>query len=203
LRFCRNWRRIDRSIVGGLWLSHHAKMIKATGRSVEELGIQADNSQVHWSGLGAREAFHRGNAKLPHLPGAPIPRLCAWRTSLTSSRWTKLPSSSWHSPKQREVWLARYRADCAYSSWSKRGLREADAKQKWWDEVKATGQEHLWSSWRRALRKRRNLFRNQSLSCLSLRAPRVKTKGKTYWCPVEEVEGLLGTPGVGFFSGLG
>lgn len=102
LRFIRNWRGMARTLVGALWLRHRAPSIKATGRSVSALGIPADNSQLHWSGLAGREAFFRGSRGSPPMPEIPVPILRRGVHLDLMDSWTKMPKSDIHSGRQKK-----------------------------------------------------------------------------------------------------
>ena len=185
LRFCRNWRRMPRVWVGALWLKERAASIKATGRSVVGLGIPADNAQIHWSGLSAREAWYRSTMGHLATPEPPVPVLNRKLSPNVTKEWTKMPKSDLHSGREKSAWLSEFRSACFNHAWSTTGEVNGSAEAEWWESVKSTGSEHLWAQWKASLRRTPRLFRGLGLSCLRLRSVRLPTRNPGYWCPID------------------
>lgn len=188
LRFCRNWRGLDRTIVGGLWLRRQASAIRACGRSVVGLGIPADNSQVHWSGLGRREAWFRSEHAHLAAPEPPIPLLNRKVSPNVTKEWTKLPSSSKHPGWMRKKWEKQFRQDCFDYAWSSQGGIRESADDLWWEEVKSGSLEHAWCNYKASLRKKPNLFRLWARKDLRLRPVPLPDRVSSFWCPKDQVD---------------
>lgn len=182
LRFCRNWRRMSRVHVGALWLRRHASAIKATGRSIWDLGIFADNAQIHWSGLARREAWYRSEVPILAAKVPPVPILSRSLSPLVTKEWTKMPASSLHSGVQKSQWQSEFREACFVHSWTFGGVDDR-AEDLWWEEVKRTGVERQYRNYYASLRKKPNLFRHFVRRDLRLRSLLVPVRVRSYWCP--------------------
>jgi len=184
-RFVRNWRGMARTLVGALWLRRRASCIKATGRSIRGLGIPADNSQIHWSGLTRREAWFRSEHAWLAAQESPVPILHRKLSPNVTKEWTKMPKSDLHTGRQKKLWQDEFRQACFSHSWQTSGEVSATAEDLWWDEVRSTGMEHLWTNYRRALRKRPGLFRGWVRYDLRLRSLPGESVVPGYWCPID------------------
>jgi hypothetical protein len=206
-QFTRGWKGLAHSLVGGLWLRRHAAMIKATGRSVLGLGIRATNAQIHHSGLSAREAWYRGPSRSAVVdPESPVPRLKRFAGSGPADEWAQIPNVGEFPGQRLKSWATEYREICFAYAWSK-DRKFVDAKEAWWEDVKATGRENQWANYRRALtcstrpipfsgvtaahRKMAGLC-NQ----LSLRSPVFVVRKKTMWIPRDSIPRYR-FPGIG------
>lgn len=187
-RFTRNWRGLDRTIVGGLWLRRHAPAIRACGRSIVGLGIPADNSQVHWSGLGRREAWFRSEHAHLAAPEQPIPLLNRKVSRNVTKEWTKLPSSSWHPGRMRKKFLEQFRQDCFDYAWSCQGGCRESAEDLWWEEVKSGSLESCWVQYKASLRRKPGLYRGWVRKDLRLRPVPFPERIKSFWCPLDQIE---------------
>jgi len=188
LRFCRNWRGLARTLVGALWLRRHAGQIKACGRSIRGLGIPADNSQVHWSGLGRREAWFRSEHAHLAAPEVEVPVLYRKVSLNVTENWTKLPSDFGHSGALRAEWDKQFRQDCFDHAWSAQGGCREDAESLWWKEVKSTGMETCWRQYCLSLKRKPSLFRGWVRKDLRLRSVPLPERISSYWCPKDQCE---------------
>nr|QRW41672.1 MAG: RNA-dependent RNA polymerase [Picullus virus] len=201
-RFCRNWRGMARTLVGALWLRRKSGAIKACGRSVVGLGIPADNSQVHWSGLGRREAWFRAEHAHLAAPEAPVPILNRKVSPNVTKEWTKLPNSSQHPGRKRKEWHQAFIEACFNHAWSDQGGCRESAEDLWWEEVKSSGMETAWRNYKAALRKRPHLYRGWVRFDLRLRSVPLPERVPSFWCPKDQVD-LPRAPGhVLFVDGL-
>jgi hypothetical protein len=187
-RFTRNWRGLARTMVGALWLRRHAPAIRACGRSISGLGIPADNSQVHWSGLSRREAWFRSEHAHLAAPEPPIPILHRKVSPNVTKEWTKLPCSSRHPGRMRKKGGEQFRQDCVDSAWSCQGGCRESAEDLWWTEVKRGSLEHCWVQYKDALRRRPRLFRGWVRKDLRLRPVPLPDRVRSFWCPLDQIE---------------
>jgi hypothetical protein len=134
VRFTRGWKGDARRLVGALWLRAHGASIRATGRSVEGLGIPADNSQLHTAGLSVREAFYRGSKSFLRLPESRVPQVPQGRAVRLHEEWVKYNGPTMTTPSQERSWLSEFRSRCHHEVWQPHGPRvEPDNEVRWID----------------------------------------------------------------------
>jgi hypothetical protein len=165
-RFVRGWKGKSRTIVGGLFLSSHRRVISATGRSVEGLGIPADRSQICASGMADRERFLRcSRAELAigmredQLPAVVL------RGGVTGTPpgWKQVEHRT-VSNGVRRVYRDLYSVRAYEHSWANNFTPDTAA---WWKKVREGGAESAWHSFR----KRNLLVKMTGLSPTALLPP--------------------------------
>lgn len=189
VRFIRNWKGDSRRLVGGLWLRWAGPQIRASGRSVEALGIPADNSQLHTAGLAVREAFFRGSNPLLRIPEVPVPLFNSRRdASGASLGYVKVTTAINATPAEYRRWDTEAIERMAAFRWERRG-RPVNAKEEWWSQVRATGFESAWTSWKRTARRSSKMLGMGQRFCLNirLRNPTVRAFRRARWVPVDEL----------------
>jgi len=195
-KFIRNWNGESRRLVGALWLRSKRCAIQMTGRSVNQLGIRADNSQLHTAGLAPREAYFRGRYALLALPETELVRAKSDRQGQPVEDWSFTRRPILSKPRERFVWDLQYREACALSAWYPTVCRSEIYWDEWWREAAATGREGQWLAWRRTVKRVHRMVRSLNLS---LRAPDLAQPCKGQWVPKDELPTrLCSFPGVGF-----
>jgi hypothetical protein len=195
-RFIRNWKLESRRLLGGLWLRCHRSRLQKTGRSVRQLGIPADNSQIHTAGLAPRESFFRGRLSVLELPESELPPVRRGRKGQPCDEWvfTRRPILS--KPRERFLWDHQYRDACRISAWKPEVGRDEIYWDEWWSEASATGREYQWLAWRRTVKRVHKMARSLNLI---LRAPSARPCRKGQWVPRDEFPArLCSRLGVGF-----
>lgn len=196
-KFIRGWKGLARRLVGGLWLRSRRSQIQATGRSVEDLGFRADPSQLHTAGLADREAFLRGSksTRASRNPTPPLPRYRG-DTPLRSD-WVFTHSPLWYSSEESDKADQDHRDWCSAQAW-KPAMGINVAWEEWWREVRGTGLQAAWLSWKRTARKVRSFRGCRSLG-LSLRSARETTFQRGRWVPSCEFQFVrCERPGLGW-----
>lgn len=153
-RAIRGWTNEGRRLVGAFWLACKSRAIQASGRSVVGgLGIPADNSQLHTAGLAPREAFFRGQRGCLAIQESPPPTAPLDHRNPACDEWI-FSSRPFHSvPRERKEWDTAHREACSQVVWQPCETRPEVLWGKWWDELKSTGFESSWLSWRRTARR--------------------------------------------------
>jgi hypothetical protein len=199
VRFTRGWKGDARRLVGALWLRAHGASIRATGRSVEGLGIPADNSQLHTAGLSVREAFYRGSRSFLRLPESRVPQVPQGRAVRLHEEWIKYNGPTLTTSSQEKSWLSEFRSRCHYEVWQPHGPRVEPDVEVRWKEIKETGYESAWFAWRRTVKRASRLLgRSRPLNTI-LRPPAdTPPSGGGKWIPRSELPALICSfPGVG------
>jgi len=194
-RAIRGWTNEPRRLVGGLWLSCHRSAIQASGRSVRELGIPADNSQLHTAGLAPRESFFRGQHGCLAIKESPVPAVPLDRRNPSCDEWVFSSLCFLSNPRERFSWDTMHRESCSESVWQPSLSRPEVLWDEWWEGLKSSGFEGSWLSWRRTVRKvhRMGLRLNTRLRTL---AEFPRRRGQ--WVPRVELPARLCLyPGVG------
>jgi len=194
-RAIRGWTNESRRLVGGLWLRCKRKSIQATGRSVRALEIPADNSQLHTAGLAPREAFFRGQHCCLAIQESPVPAVPLDRRNPACDEWVFSSRCFLSNPRERCRWDTEHRQMCSLSVWQPCETRPEVLWDKWWDELKSSGFEGSWLSWRRTVKKvhRMGLRLNTRLRTLA-ESPRRRGQ----WVPRVELPARLCLyPGLG------
>lgn len=182
-RFIRGWKSEGRRLLGGMWLRHRRSQIQASGRSVEALGIPADNSQLHTAGLAVREAFYRGYRACLRLPESPMPP--APLGGFEPSEWVSVPRARIAAKQSEEIdWRKRAREDFSRRPWQVLGGRASLAWDDWWNEVKSSGREDQWRAWKRTTKRVHQMGFTYNLI---LRPPAVRKAVKAMWIPRYEL----------------
>nr|UJQ92001.1 MAG: putative RNA-dependent RNA polymerase [Botourmiaviridae sp.] len=193
-RFIRGWKSDARRLLGGMWLRHRRSQIQATGRSVEVLGIPADNSQLHTAGLSVRESFYRGYRSFLRLPESPVPPVPLKGFSLLD--WVSVPRVSVSATLSEEIsWRRQARNDFASSLWQRRGNAAVVGWDDWWNSLRLSGYEQQWLAWKRTTK------RVHRMGCrlnLILRPPAARNAVKAMWVPRLELPFRTG-----LFRGIG
>jgi len=164
-------------------LRHRRSQIQASGRSVEKLGIPADNSQLHTAGLSVREAFYRGYREPLRLPESPIPQV-PLRGSAPSN-WVSVPRLGILATLSEEIrWRQSARTEFSQSLWQRAGDAAVNDWGEWWNLLKSSGREDQWLAWKRTTRRvhRMGLRLN-----LVLRPPAVRKARSAMWVPRSEL----------------
>lgn len=196
--FIRGWKLDSRRLVGGLWLRAHAATIRATGRSVWRLGIPADPSQLHTAGLVAREAFFCGKfSSVPESPLPPTPH--DFSDPRRGKEWSFVHEPTLASAREVSAWDDEHAQWCVSQAWEpveRAGCAHRVRRwETWWTEVKASGFESAWSSWRLTAKRARSLCPSLGLS---LRQRAVVPPARGVWIPADIVpQYRLSRPGVG------
>jgi hypothetical protein len=201
VRFIRGWKGDARRVVGALWLRAHGGAIRATGRSVEGLGIPADNSQLHTAGLSVRESFYRGSRSLLRLPESRVPQVPQGRAVRLREDWVRTSEPTFSTRVQEREWLSLFRSRCHHEVWQPHGARVESDNEVRWQEIRSTGLEPAWHAWKRTTKRAARLLgRGTCLLNLVLRPPAdVRRSGGGKWIPREELPALLCSfPGVGY-----
>jgi hypothetical protein len=183
-------------LVGALWLKSKRCAIQATGRSVGQLGIRADNSQLHTAGLAPREAYFRGRYALLALPETELLLPKKDRQGQPVEDWVFTRRQILSTPRERCSWDRQYRDACSLSAWMPSVLRAEIFWDDWWREAASTGREGQWLSWRRTVKKVHRMARSLNLI---LRSPSSVPLSKGQWVPRHEFPArVCSFPGVGF-----
>lgn len=183
-RFVRNWTNRSRRLVGGLWLKSHKSRIQKTGRSVEKLGIRADNGQLNTAGLAPREAFFRGRYGLIPTLDSPLPSVRPDRKGRPCDEWVYCRQPIFSKPYERFVWDRQYGDACAAEAWYPPCARAPLFWDQWWREASHTGFESAWLSWRRTVKRVRKM---RCYLNLFLRPPDERPLSKGQWVPKHEL----------------
>lgn len=199
-KYCRNWKLEARRLVGGLWLRAFRPQIQASGRSVcGGLGIPADNSQLHTAGLADREAFFRGKfLALQESPLPPSPH--DFSDPREGKEWTLVRAPVWCSAREKAEYDESHRAWCVRHRWEgvERATCEARARRwaDWWADVRRTGYQSSWLSWKLTASRARRLCPSLGLSLREVARRRAPAPG--VWIPASIVpQYLCSFPGVG------
>lgn len=186
-RFCRGFRGDARRIAGALWLECHRREIDATGRSVWELGIPADNAQLHTARLAVRESFFRGSKSVLRLPESPIPSVGSVSgMSGIPEGWVK---ANVHGVPKRQVrtWGRLFGEACLEKVWQPSPpVSVEELRNLHWAEVQRTGRASQWFAWRGTVKRAARLLGGKPLN-LILRPPDPKPSRRAEWVPESEV----------------
>jgi hypothetical protein len=194
-RFIRGWKGEARRLLGGMWLRYRKSQIQATGRSVEGLGIPADNSQLHTANLAVREAFYRGYRSCLRLPEQPVPEVP--RSNVSMLDWVKFPTVRLAADgMQIHSWQKQSREEFSALVWKPSRESSSVLWSKWWEDLKSTGRESQWLSWKRTTRKVHGMGFKMNLI---LRPPAAYVRLKRAWVPRAELLALSGS----FRGGVG
>jgi len=151
-RAIRGWTNESRRLVGAFWLRCQRRSIQASGRSVRGLEIPADNSQLHSAGLAPREAFFRGQHGCLAIQESPVPAVPLDRRNPTCDEWVYSSRCFLSSPRERKSWDTMHREACSQAVWQPLEARPEVLWDKWWEELKSSGFEGSWLSWRRTVK---------------------------------------------------
>jgi hypothetical protein len=194
-RVVRGWTGESRRLVGGSWLSSQRRAIQASGRSVWELGIRADNSQLHTAGLAPREAFYRGSHGCLGLPESPVPGVPLDRKNPACDGWVFCSRPLVSRPRERFEWDQRHRTECAESVWQPMSVRSEVLWDRWWEDLRSSGFESCWLSWRRTVKKVHRMGVRLNTRLRALEEP---PRRRGQWVPRDELPFRLCLyPGVG------
>nr|WPR16991.1 MAG: RNA-dependent RNA polymerase [Sjack associated botourmia-like virus 29] len=195
-RFIRGWKGESRRLLGAMWLRYRRKHIQASGRSVEEWGIPADNSQLHTANLAVRESFFRGGKSWLRLPDCPIPPVPLQGVALLD--WVRAPTARLGvNGSQVDRWQKESREEFARRVWRPGESAPSVLWNEWWEDLKRTGREDQWLAWKRTTK----LVHRMGVRLnLVLRSPATRNLVKRSWIPRAEYASLARVfkGGVGF-----
>jgi hypothetical protein len=168
MKFQRGWKGEARRLVGGLWLRCFSSKIRATGRSVWQLGYGADASQLHTAGLVDRESYLLGSkGSLPLCKPLPTPPH-DFSDPGEGKEWSFFRGPLFCSASEEAEWDEQHQSWCRDRRWKSVPRTGEDARalrwRKWWEEVKASGFESQWRAWRRTAARVRKLCPSLGLS---------------------------------------
>jgi len=148
--FCRGFKGETLEVVQSTYLRFRSKEVRASGRSLMALGVRAYATAIAKAGLWRRELWfsevgaHGSNAeqRLPVNPGK-----IKW-VGLPAG-WERVPLSKSPSRRraQREAEIPFWEAVVS-STWDGPVSKNSKLRNHW-REVRLTGLESAWSSWRR------------------------------------------------------
>lgn len=194
-RAIRNWTNESRRLIGGFWLQSWKRAIQKTGRSVERLGIPADNGQLHTAGLAPRESFFRGSKRCLTLPEDPLPPIPSDRKNPACDEWVLTHQPIISNGVLRSKWDTLHREACRTVVWQLPEVTRDDAKDGWWDDVCRTGKERMWLAWRRTSRRCHSLGMRLNIP---LCPPKDSPNAKGQWVPRDELPFITSSfPGLG------
>jgi len=184
-RFIRGWKLDSRRRVGALWLRSFGRTIRATGRSVEGLGIPADNSQLHTAGLAVREAFFRGPREELRLAEVPIPSVSSEIRDQHGDVWVCTSESIRSSPSEEKAWASQWKEVALALSWQPK-VCTPPSPETIWREIKVGSREQQWRAWRSTVKRAARLLGGKPLNSI-LRVPRVGCRKVPRWIPAVEL----------------
>jgi len=194
-RAIRGWTNESRRLVGGLWLDCQRPAIQASGRSVRALEIPADNSQLHTAGLAPRESFFRGQHGCLAIQESPVPSVPLDRRNPVCDEWVFSSRCFLSLPRERKAWDTQHREMCSNTVWQPCETRPEVLWDKWWEELKSSGFEGSWLSWRRTVRKVHRMGLRLNTRLRTLAEP---TRRSGQWVPKVELPARLCLyPGLG------
>nr|QGZ98426.1 RNA dependent RNA polymerase [Erysiphe necator associated ourmia-like virus 6] len=195
-RFIRGWKCDARRRVGALWLRSFRTTIYATGRSVEALGIPADNSQLHTAGLAVREAFFRGPREELRLEELPMPRVASEIRDQHGDEWICTPEVIRSTAAEEQRWSRLWKEVASALPWNGIVCKPPDIDELW-GRIKAGSREQQWRAWRSTVKRAARLLGGKPLNSI-LRVPKRGCRKVPRWVPAYEFSARrLTLPGIG------
>jgi len=151
--FCRGFKGGTLEVVQSTYLRFRAKEVRASGRSLMALGVRAGSAAIARAGLWRRELWFSESGAFGASPEQRLPvNPAKIKWAPLPGGWERVPISK--SPSRRRAqrsaeepfWEAV--VSSTWDGWVSRNVRLRDH----WKEVRRTGLESAWSSWRRLSR---------------------------------------------------
>jgi len=192
VRFRRGWKEPARRLLGAWYLASKKSAICAAGRAVvEDLGIPANNAEIHSGGLVCWERFFRGKLPIDRVRPEPFIPLPVYKASPVIKGWRYAPSPI---PKwEAAIFAADYMKDCRRATWAPlsevgfegtwyQGPDQPTCEREWWAHARLTGKTAAYARWR-SLVKRVWRWVPRESPLRTARPPREKMRVVPDWLP--------------------